>query len=235
MMTDRKAKLLIVATSMLLALAACDRDTNPVVGYVDDTLDAGKWRQSEAFPESDSEAIGVEHFVTFGSGAAALDKGAMDRLDAFLQRTRQPYTKTADIMVAREIDPRSLAARRIRAVAQVLAKKGLTPRVRETPAARGDAAGDSVLVVVERIMVLTPDCTPSPPKYPLPTKNQAPQQRLGCANTNNLAHMLDDPRDLQQGRALTPGDGEMLGLGIRRYRTNQVEEIDTESTKDQAQ
>jgi len=235
MMIDRKAKIFIAAASVLLVLSACDRDTNPVVGYVDDTLDAGKWRQSEAFPESDSEAIGVEHFVTFDSGAAALDKGALDRLDAFLQQTRQPYTRNADIMVSRDIDPRSLTARRVRAVAQILAKKGLTPTVRETPAARGNAGTNSVLIVVERIMVLTPDCAPSPNRYPMPVKNQAPQNRLGCSNTNNLAHMLDDPRDLQRGRALTPGDGEMLGLGIRRYRTNKVEEIDTESTKSQAE
>ena len=235
MMIDRKAKILIAAASVLLVLGACDPATNPVAGHFDNTLDAGKWRQGDAFPESATETIDVEHTVAFETGVAKLNKGALSRLDAFLERTRQSYTKHADILVARDIGQHSLTARRVRAIAQTLAKKGLKPRLRETPSAAGGAGANTITVVVQRAMVLTPDCAPLPHRYPLPTKNQAPEQRLGCATTNNLAHMLDDPRDLQRGRALTPGDGEMLGLGIRRYRTDEVKEIESVSAKDQAE
>ena len=234
MMIDRKAKTLVAVASALLLLGACDPATNPVLGHFDDTLDAGKWRQSEAFPESDVETINVEHTVTFETGAAKLSKSALNQLDAFLEQTRRSYTTNADILVARDIRPHSLTARRVRAIAKTLTEKGLKPKLRETPAAAG-AGANTITVVVQRAMVLTPDCAPAPIKYPLPTKNQAPERRLGCANTNNLAHMLADPRDLQRGRTLTPGDGEKLGLGIRRYRTDKVKEIDNESTKNQAQ
>jgi type IV pilus biogenesis protein CpaD/CtpE len=44
----------------------------------------------------------------------------------------------------------------------------------------------------------------------------------GCMNANNLAQMLDDPADAQQGRKLGPGDGERAALGVSEYQTGKV-------------
>ncbi len=49
---------------------------------------------------------------------------------------------------------------------------------------------------------------------------------LGCSNERNLSLMVEDPRDLLVGRTQTgPADSEREGLGLERYRADQVKEL----------
>lgn len=52
---------------------------------------------------------------------------------------------------------------------------------------------------------------------PAPCADTAGFTELGCANIANLAAMVADPADLQQGRALTPASGEQAATVIEAY------------------
>lgn len=52
---------------------------------------------------------------------------------------------------------------------------------------------------------------------------------LGCATRENLAAMVEDPRDLEQGRALAPADGAHAAAAIERYRTDKVKPFPSET------
>jgi len=48
---------------------------------------------------------------------------------------------------------------------------------------------------------------------------------LGCANQNNLAQMVADPRDLIQARTLDDADGVVIVNSIERYQKNEVKDL----------
>lgn len=48
---------------------------------------------------------------------------------------------------------------------------------------------------------------------------------LGCANQNNLAMMVAEPRDLIQAKALDDADGVMAVNSIERYHKGEVKEL----------
>lgn len=52
---------------------------------------------------------------------------------------------------------------------------------------------------------------------------------LGCSNRENLAAMVADPKDLEQGRALAPADGAHAAAAIDRYRTDKVKPFPSET------
>jgi pilus assembly protein CpaD len=117
---------------------------------------------------------------------------------------------------------------RVGAVAAIFEER----RVRTTEApARERITGvdpNSVLVTIERHVVVLPDC----PDWQKPeTQNwkNLPMPNFGCANQTNLGLMVADPGDLVRGREMGPADAARTSLGIERYRTGEEEEIVEES------
>jgi hypothetical protein len=49
--------------------------------------------------------------------------------------------------------------------------------------------------------------------------------QFGCAQSQNLAKMIDRPNDLVYGRPATEGDAGPAVLGIERYRTGKTKEL----------
>jgi type IV pilus biogenesis protein CpaD/CtpE len=52
--------------------------------------------------------------------------------------------------------------------------------------------------------------------------DQEPYAQQGCANARNLATMIDEPRDLLEGRRTGGADGDITALGLERYRTGKT-------------
>jgi type IV pilus biogenesis protein CpaD/CtpE len=60
---------------------------------------------------------------------------------------------------------------------------------------------------------------PCPPwvEFPADTHDNGDSTYLGCVNAANLKNMVDDPNDLDHGRALGPANGEREILGMDAY------------------
>ena len=87
-----------------------------------------------------------------------------------------------------------------------------TPRpdytIRVVPTAQGDVA-------------VAPPCPSYATELADPLDNQ-PMPQFGCASTQNLASMIENPDDLVQGRTLGPARAVTSVGAIRRYDNNQT-------------
>lgn len=72
------------------------------------------------------------------------------------------------------------------------------------------------------------DCAPLKPelnRYPWTSSPYWGMGPLGCANRQNLARMVSDPRDLIQPKALEATDGTVAAEAVRRYHEDEVKEL----------
>jgi pilus assembly protein CpaD len=58
-----------------------------------------------------------------------------------------------------------------------------------------------------------------------------PSMEWGCATYTNLAAQLARPRDLVAPEKLGPADGAVAAGGVRRYETDKVTPLDTETSR----
>jgi pilus biogenesis lipoprotein CpaD len=177
--------------------------------------------------------------IAFASDAAELSATEARRLEAFLRsmpttaRVRYTLTGHADDR-ASEAYNLELAAARAQAVASTLQRLGVADidiavrALGETaPRASGDSAEARALnrrvEVFARIYDLSPtSCRPWEGAGPgLPD--------FGCATAANLARMIADPLDLEQGTELGPADGIAQAEAVARYRANKVTPLDERS------
>lgn len=114
-----------------------------------------------------------------------------------------------------EVAGGDVAGRRALAVMQLLARAGIATE----PFAMTEAGGRVLRVGVERVAVNAPaDCPDWPEARDFGAFVNDSLPNFGCADANNFAAMLANPRDAVEGRPLGPADAERLTLGLRAYR-----------------
>src|ERR1700722_8003181 len=194
-----------------LALAACDTPPPPTAG-----LDVPKVLQVERQQ--------LEYEAAFPPGSATLSPAETARLNDFLANASVKPQEHVYIAAATN-DP--MAAARGGRVVTVLAPRSIgAERVGAPPAG---IASNHLLLVVKRYVVQQPACPDwSGPSYGDHTNY--PASNFGCANTANLGMMVDDPRDLQIGRAMGPASAEPSLNAIERYRTDTVKALPSNGT-----
>ncbi len=186
-----------------LALAGC-------------TPPASEWSDAQAPKQIRVDVVRLQHATAFMPGSADLAKGEADGLAAFLDQAEV----TADDHVYFE-PARSdkLAAARIGQLTRKIGPRGLGAIT--LPANATDMADDQIMIFVERYVVTPPDC-PNWTKPPFGDHSNTMPSNFGCADANNLALMVADPRDLVIGRTLGPVEGNPAIYGYSRYRNDRA-------------
>lgn len=192
-----------IAPFLALLLAAC-------------VPQAAQWSGAETSKEIKVEWVNFRHDVSFTTGQAAPSDFERARFQSFLAQMRM----TPSSRVAVSAAPGPLAGPRAEAVRALLTEQ----RIESMSLARdslGDIGPGSVAVIVGRYVATPPDC----PDWRKPANQNlqnSPSSNFGCANSVNLALMVEDPADLLRGRRLGPGDAAGLIHGIQRYRSNVI-------------
>jgi pilus assembly protein CpaD len=159
------------------------------------------------------------HDVRFPSGAQ-ITSGEMAQLDAFINRHDIGYGDRVYVLANA-----SNARQRTTNVINYMKAHGI--------AAVGlnsvEAQPGMVRIVINRHIVVPPNC-PDWSKPMTSDYSNTPMSNLGCSTTANLGAMVADPGELIQGRQAGAADAEESTGAIRRYRTDKIKPLRTEST-----
>lgn len=204
-----------------LTLAAC-AETNEAIEN-SHLLRHGNWEQLYGTHRNRVETVTIRHAVSFAADRAGLDGLQRRRLVEFLQSSNIGGVDQVSLVAATgDAGQQPLAAARMEYLKGELDAFGIAAA---EDAAEGDPTGDQVTIVVERTIVITPDCS-----QPQPVPGQRPSLVSGCSDTANLGMMIADPRDLVFGRPVGPADGEKAAKGVETYRLGEIEELEESST-----
>jgi pilus assembly protein CpaD len=218
---NRSALALLAALILSPALQGCEAEQQ------DRLITVATWKQATPAVEPRVQTVALTHPVSFPPRSAALPGAEKASLLDFLNR--QSITSGTRVTVkpnAPEGTDAGLLADRMGEVRRVLAARGLI--VDLAPPMQGGNA-DQVAVVAMKAQVAPIAC----PGYNAPIQldhEMRPILNPGCANAIDLGLMLENPNDLNQGRALPPADAEGQSLSIQRYRTGQTYAPVTQST-----
>ncbi len=172
-----------------------------------------EWSDTQAPKQIRVDVVKLQHAAAFVPGSAELAGGEAESLAAFLDQAEV----TADDHVYFEpARGDKLAAARIGKLTHEIGTRGLGAVT--LPAAPTDTT-DQMMVFVERYVVTLPDC-PNWTKPPFGDHSNTMPSNYGCADANNLALMVADPRDLVIGRTLGPAEGNPAVYGYSRYRND---------------
>jgi pilus assembly protein CpaD len=175
------------------------------------------WRQMDVPPQPRVEQIPVRHVVQFLPGADIMTATDRVALASFL--AGNGIGRGAQVAVA-TVNPgpdSTRVAARLEAVSSTLNRMGVATVSQPPTMDAGAAQSDAVLVVAYKLAVLPQEC----PGYTTPVmldEANRPVFSWGCSTAANLGLMVEDPRDLLDGRDLAPADGEAARQAIQRYR-----------------
>ncbi len=236
-MTLRTSKHLLVsaATAATLTLGACGsvEETNREIENA--LFSHGNWEQLAPAYENRVETVTIEHAISFPTDRAGLDKSERRRLVDFLQRSEIGGADEVIIVASRlaegHHDP--LTAARIEFIKGELDAFGIVGTDDPAGGNYDRLTEDQVTIVVDRHIVVTPDCGQAQPDA-----GDRPLLTSGCSDVANLGLMVADPRDLVRGRPVGPMDGEFAAKGVFDYRSLEdedkvLEETSTSTTGDE--
>jgi hypothetical protein len=75
-----------------------------------------------------------------------------------------------------------------------------------------------------QLAAVPPECPSWLTNVPGPLQNE-PWPQYGCANTRNLASMVENPEDLIKGRDTGPANSETTASGMERYITGKTKAL----------
>lgn len=167
--------------------------------------------------------------VELGHGQSALTRPQIDGLNRFLAANGEADGDHILIRTSAMAGPGRNAAIADNLRNSFLAGGYAPSRVEiiETP-----GYADVVEVSIQRYTVQFPDCSNEIRRDGIMKWSDEPvdMRKLGCSNEYNFGLMVADPRDLQGGRQLGDAAGYREVGAVQRYRTNQVKELESEST-----
>ena len=233
--TNKSAVGTATLSAVTLALGACGsvEETNRQIE--NNLFSHGNWEQLHQQYENRVETVTIEHAISFPMNRASLNKAERRRLVDFLQRSRIGGVDEVTIVGARlaqgHHDP--LTAARIEFIKIELDAFGINGGDDHTGGRYDQLSEDQVVIVVDRQIVVTPDCSQAQPDV-----GDRPNLTSGCSDVANLGMMIADPRDLVEGRPIGPMDGEFAAKGVYDYRTLEdddkvLEETITSTTGDE--
>jgi pilus assembly protein CpaD len=198
------ARLIRLSLALGLALAGCS--TAPPRADREDGLASAKTLRVDH--------TRLQHEVAFAPGAADPAPGEIDRLMAFIA---QSDLRGSDRILLEPAAGDRLAAARIGRIVKALDRHGIGARALS---AASDAAPNRLRVLLDRYVVVLPDC-PDWSAPPQSDHDNLPASNYGCANATNLGLMLTDPHDLLVGREPGPADADPAVAAVTRYRAGQ--------------
>ena len=214
---------LLALASLLLSACNSGEALQRPDQYVEELFRTANWRPSDRSPRNEVELVSLEHRVNFAEGAAQFDQKERRLLADFLMRSGIGRGDTVTIHAPRRDgtlhDP--VTASRLaflRGELSVMGIKSIVPMAQAASAVQPEI----ITVAIERSVVVSPDCA-----QPLPAVGNRPRFVMGCSNEVNLGLMVVDPLDIEQGREMTPSDGEATTLSIQRYRAGEVREFES--------
>jgi pilus assembly protein CpaD len=163
----------------------------------------------------------VYSLVDFAPDSSELTTAEQEKIQRALQYFQPQLGEKLAVTFSANADNQPLAAARSRAILQYLTSLGFEAGVMGQP---DRLAPEQVALVRNVPHASLPGC-PDWSAEPAPNYSNAPSGNFNCASQSNLAKMVVNPYDLQQGRSLTPADGEGSVLSIQRYRTDKIREL----------
>jgi pilus assembly protein CpaD len=200
-----KASLLPLCLGIGLLIGGCTPTTS-------------EWTPAEAPKTTRIEYVRLQHETAFKPGSAELVGGEAEGLSRFLD---QSEVTSEDHVYFEPAEGDRLAAGRIGRLTKVVDRRGIGAQ--SLPPALSGVAADRIRVVVERYVVIPPDC----PNWTSPAvgdHGNQPGSNFGCADATNLSLMVADPRDLMIGRPLGPPQGDAALYAVDRYRQGKPKE-----------
>ena len=154
----------------------------------------------------------ITHVVHFSPGSKEPDSLQMSELIDFMYRGGA--SRGDAVLIERSANPED--DDRATILSGALEEQGLRPSVRVAALPTGE-----LRLTIESYAASAPACPDwsKPPGSDL--ANTLPSD-FGCATDANLAAMVADPRDLIEGRKLSPASGDPAIAGLQRYRTGKV-------------
>lgn len=177
--------------------------------------------------EPQIETITMLHEVQFGFGEDELSGSESEKLLQFISESmNDPNSRVA-------VDgPRKsggtfdiLTRARLASISNRLSEIGVKAEPARSTINSLARPDDSIVVTVTRTMLIEPDCD-----VPKTIYGPRPTHIWSCSSAVTLGRMVADPRDLERGRTLAPGEGEVMAKGIERYRTDKTKALKSEST-----
>lgn len=195
-----------------------------------DQLYHSAMRLQPSIVEPQIETVTMFHSAKFSFGEDTLSEAETERLVKFLQKSDANRKARIEIDGPRKAAGKHdiLTAARIAAIADRLSTLGISAQISSRPIESLAKPEDAIVVSVTRAMIIEPDCD-----VPKTIYGPRPTHIWSCSNATALGRMVADPLDLERGRALAPGDGETLAAGIKRYREDEIKELDEEETSSQ--
>lgn len=207
-----------LAISLLACLAAagCEQAFEP---------GPNRWRKDMTLSTEREVRVDVARSTQIlRANADGLAPGEVERLSAFLAGRGSPWSM--------DVTVQPLSAEGAAALDDVdwaLVHLGVRPsRIGRVPA--GKAAGDGDLAINVKHVTATAVACPDWRRSNLINLSELNSSNFGCANADNLARMIADPRDLARGGALAPASGAHAAGAVARYRTDQVKPLLDRST-----
>ena len=230
----QRLSVLALAGFALVGCAPGSANLDPAIG----------WQQASSGKTLEVDRASYRHAIYFATDQDNLGGAEQDRLIAFLQAVRPEVDES--IRIEGHADERAgdlynldLAARRIDTVKRFLEDNGINRKHihassfgERVPVATGNdedawRQNRRVEIVLERYVVTPPACPDWSRKTGVDYAN-GPHSNFGCATAANLGLMIDNPRDLVEGRRLGPADGIHQAEGIVRYREGELPELQEE-------
>lgn len=234
---------LAVTSAALTVLSGCVTERfservhdNPAMDSLRAVTPLEDWSEVRGLKRVRAHEARYAHHVLFDAGKAGLNGSERSRLETFLRRNEIRLGDRVFVYSVPSGDRQTarLAQRRQATVLAYLELHQLRAEVLPGAMATDLPPAGSVALTVERVVVSTPKC-PDWSGVPGNHFNNQAHRNLGCATAANLGIMLNNPRDLVQGRDLGPYDGNHAVLGIQRYRTDEIRPLDPEDVKDTEQ
>ncbi len=164
------------------------------------------------------DRVRVQLSPAYAPGGTELPVAETRRLESFLD---QAHVRPNDHVYVAAAPGDRLAAARIRQLGALLMRRGIELETVPPP----DGIEPNHLALMVDRYVATPPACPDWSGSPMTPHDNVPGSNFGCATMNNLAQMVDNPRDLMEGRALGPADAEPASDAVKRYRAGQVKPL----------
>jgi pilus assembly protein CpaD len=191
-----KTPLYPIATSLMLALAACATD----------------YTKSEAPNNLRVDGAETRDDVSFVPGSSRLL-----RPNAIQQLVAAGRIRPTDRVTISAAGPPGLAEQRTSAVSRELLAYGIVADTLPLETVPPNHA----IIGVGRYTVTLPPC-PNWSESPNSEYTNAYRSNWGCAAATNLGLMVANPADLISGRALAPADGMPAVAAVQRYLTDRI-------------
>lgn len=179
---------------------------------------ASHWSDAQSSKQNQVESLRLTHDLRVPA-SGSLSAAEAGELDDFLARHEIGYGDDVVLLAS--------AGRSAAPAADYLRKQGIAAG--QARAGAGEAPAGAVRVIVQRYVVVPPNC-PDWSKPATTDYGNVTMSGLGCANTANLGMMLANPRDLIQGRPSGNADGTAAAAAVQRYRAGKVTPLPKGST-----